>query len=531
MAMGARAYRLRLGIAAVLIGAGWLGAAILRPAEPLAADIADLWAGSSEPLPAVTLATGLTEAGIHRRWLTMLERRPELQAFDVGIARTPLWGGIPLQSLMLVAESRAELSHVCAALIESGYTCEHTVLDRRQGFEWLAEADGELMPPMPEPEVEVAVLPTPAAIRPAAPVVSEAEWHWVDYPARYDASLVRILGVGDIMMGTDYPSGAWLNPDMATRASVEDVISPELVDLLRAPDITFGNVEGVLAPRNLRSAKNCTNCFSFRSPVDYARFLGEAGFDMVSLANNHSGDFGSRGRASTIEALGEHGIGVAGLDQEGARIAERTLDDGTTVGLIAFAPNIGTLDLRDTRGARIRVEAMAQEFDIVVVSFHGGAEGVDATRVPFATEEYYGEDRGNVHAFAHAMVDAGADIVFGHGPHVPRGVEIYQDRFIAYSLGNFWTYTGFLNWGLLGLGPAPEVAVHPDGRLAGFAIHSTRQAGYGVPELDRAREAERFVLDRTRRDFPGTHERLEALREQTSQADRPAPLRLAGLTN
>ncbi len=526
--MGARALRLWIAVTGVVFAAGFLATLAIRPAGLLVVNPGDLWAEAADPRPAITLATDLSPAGVHRRWLAMLERRPELRAFDAGIASSTLWGVIPIHALVLVGDTRAELTHVCAALRESGYRCEHSAIDRYRPFEVLAWADEEIMPPLPAPVVDVAVLevppPTPL-VAPSVnahtprPVIASAPWYWLDPQAPRDPSLIRILGVGDIMLGTDYPSTAWLNPALGPGTNVEDVLSPALVQIMRGPHITFGNVEGVLAPQNLRSTKDCSNCFSFRSPVRYAEFLADAGFDMVSLANNHSGDFGSAGRRSTIDALMTNGLDVAGLDQDGARLGTRMLANGTTIGLIAFAPNIGTLDLRDTPTARRRVEALAAEVDIVVVSFHGGAEGVNETRVPFRTEEFYGENRGNVHAFAHAMVDAGADIVFGHGPHVPRGLEIYQDRFISYSLGNFWTYTGFLNWGLLGLGPMAEVAVYPDGRLAGFALHSTRQAGYGVPQLDAAREAERFVLDRTRRDFPATFERLENLGQETSRND------------
>ncbi len=531
--MRGRTQRLWVAVTGAIFAAGWLMTVALRPASPLQADNSDLWAAAAEPRPSVTLATDLTAAGIHRRWLTIVQDRPELQAFDVGISTSNLFGFLPLHSLIVLGDTRLELNHICAALRESGYGCDHGALDRSQPFEVLAWADPELMPPLPHPAVEITELDVssapartlpPVTAHTPRPVVASAEWHWLNRRAARDPSLIRILGVGDIMLGTDYPSAAWLNPDLRPGANVERILSPELVRILRGPHVTFGNVEGVLAPRNLRSSKDCSNCFSFRSPVHYAEILADAGFDMVSLANNHSGDFGSAGRRSTIEALTSNGIDVAGLDQDDARVAVRVLEDGRTVGLIAFAPNVGTLDLRDTQSARLRVEALAAEVDILVVSFHGGAEGVEQTRVPFRSEEYYGEDRGNVHAFAHTMVDAGADVVFGHGPHVPRAVEIYQDRFIAYSLGNFWTYTGFLNWGLLGLGPMAEVAVYPDGQLAGFAIHSTRQAGHGVPQLDDRREAEGFVLDRTRRDFPETFQRLEDLEEELSANDAPQPL-------
>ena len=100
---------------------------------------------------------------------------------------------------------------------------------------------------------------------------------------------------------------------------------------------------------------------------------------------------------------------------------------------------------------------LAATHDIVIVSFHGGAEGNGAEMLPFAREIFAGEDRGNVVEFAHAMVDAGADLVLGHGPHVVRPMELYRDRLIAYSLGNFATYYGISVEGIRGIAPDPAV--------------------------------------------------------------------------
>ena len=96
--------------------------------------------------------------------------------------------------------------------------------------------------------------------------------------------------------------------------------------------------------------------------------------------------------------------------------------------------------LLDYELAERTVAEFAEIHDVVIVSFHGGAEGATVMHVPFTEEEYYGEPRGDVALFAHRMVDAGADLIVGHGPHVVRGIERYKDRLIAYSLGNFATF-------------------------------------------------------------------------------------------
>jgi len=321
-----------------------------------------------------------------------------------------------------------------------------------------------------------------------------------------DPLLVRIAAAGDVMMG-DAASGD-LNPALRRGADVAHVIGRDLADIFRRADVAFVNLEGVLYDGGQPRAKDCANCFSFRSPEYYSGILASLGIDVVSLANNHSGDYGEAGRDATVAALARAGIAGAGLARADARTATLVLPDGRKVGVAAFATNAGTTKLTDLSHAEAIVAALARTHDIVVVSFHGGAEGWAETRVPRGAEYYLGEFRGDVTRFAHRMVEAGADMVVGHGPHVPRAVEIYRGRLIAYSLGNFWTYTGVINYAVSGLGPVIEAWLEPDGRLAGLTIHSTRQAGLGVPRLDPLDEAARFVRYLTKKDFPATHSLL-----------------------
>ena len=140
--------------------------------------------------------------------------------------------------------------------------------------------------------------------------------------------------------------------------------------------------------------------------------------------------------------------------------------------MIAFAPNVGANSLNDHEIAVERVRALAADNDIVIVSFHAGAEGDGAEQLPFAREYYVGEDRGDVVMFAHAMVDAGADLLLGHGPHVARAMELYRDRLIAYSLGNFATYYGIGVEGNRGI--APILTARLDGEGAGELARRSR---------------------------------------------------------
>lgn len=315
---------------------------------------------------------------------------------------------------------------------------------------------------------------------------------------------VRLIGVGDIMMGTDFPEAAYLNPDLMPGVDLAGLIGPRLLALLRSGDITFGNMEGSLfdGEGEHKPCKNPKSCYVFRSPSFHGEFLREMGFDVMSIANNHSGDFREAGRDATMAALARNGIAYAGLDIAGARTATLTLEGGTRVGVLAVSPNWGTVSINEPDRAAAIVRELAATHDIVLVSFHGGAEGREMTRVPREMEIFYGEQRGDVYGFAHAVIDAGADVVLGHGPHVPRAVEVYRGRFIAYSLGNFWTYGRFNLRGLAGVAPVVDLELARDGRLLTARIHSARQHGGGVPRLDDSGAAARAIAELTVRDIP-----------------------------
>lgn len=358
---------------------------------------------------------------------------------------------------------------------------------------------------------EIAAGVARAGKRGAAVVADHAALYWLakDY-APGDARLVDVVGAGDVMMGArDYG----LNPDIGARSDVAALVGPELPALFRRADIAFANLEGALYDGDDATAKSCDHCYAFRSPTAYARLLSGLGLTTLGLANNHSGDFGEEGRASTMAALTANGLAYCGLDRDGARWAERRLRDGRRAAIVAFAPNSGTLDINDLDAAAKLIRALKAGHALVVVSFHGGGEGEEFLHVSDVREYFHGEDRGNVVRFAHAAIDAGADLVLGQGPHVPRALELYRGRLIAYSLGNFWTYGAIDTAGIRGTGPVLEAWLAPDGTLAGLALHSTEERDSGVPHLDAAGDAAHLVLDLTRSDFPDTAARLEAAGE------------------
>ena len=177
--------------------------------------------------------------------------------------------------------------------------------------------------------------------------------------------------------------------------------------------------------------------------------------------------------------------------------------DGRRIALIAFSFTSGSHPLNDTEGARALVTELAAANDLVIVSFHGGAEGGDATHVPFAMEHFFGEDRGNVVEFGRAMVDAGADLVLGAGPHVARAIEVYHERLIAYSLGNFATYFGISVEGMKGYAPILKATIDGDGRLLEGRIVSALQVRPDGVRPDPQQRAFHLVRDMTQADLGG----------------------------
>lgn len=306
---------------------------------------------------------------------------------------------------------------------------------------------------------------------------------------------LTIIGVGDIMMGTNFPSENYLPPNKG-KGLLSDVDS-----ILLDADVTFGNLEGVILDDggNAKYCKNPKICYIFRSPEYMVQNLVDAGFDVMSTANNHAGDFGNPGRKNTMRVLDSLGISHAGLQ---VKPFDMFMVDGMKYGFAAFAPNTGTMSINDIEKAKEIVAHLDSLNDVVIVSFHGGAEGSKYQRVTRKNEYFYGENRGNVYKFAHAMIDAGADMIFGHGPHVTRAVEVYKDRFISYSLGNFCTYARFNLRGDNGLAPIIKVFTDGSGKFYKAEVTPIIQLGSGRPTIDSKKRVIGKIRELTEKDFP-----------------------------
>ena len=317
-----------------------------------------------------------------------------------------------------------------------------------------------------------------------------------------DASISRLLpdtvtiaAVGDIMMGTNFPNQSYLPKDTGR------YLWSETKKILRSADITFGNLEGVIL-NDGGTQKECKNpkvCYLFRSPEFLTQNFVESGFDLLSVANNHANDFGEEGRTNTQRVLDSLNIGHAGSIDQPFTIHKI---GHLKVGFCAFAPNKGTVSIHQYERIKEIIQHLDSLSNFVIASFHAGAEGAKNTHITREREFYYGEDRGNVYDLAHLMIENGADIILGHGPHVPRAVEVYKNRFIAYSLGNFLTYGRFNLKGLAGEAPLLILNVDINGVFLNGQIHAFRQSYTFGPRNDAQLSAIKTIQRLSLEDFP-----------------------------
>ena len=305
--------------------------------------------------------------------------------------------------------------------------------------------------------------------------------------------LVSISAVGDIMMGSTFPFRTLPPKD---GKDLFKYVTPYL-----KADICFGNIEGVFSDGYSipRECKDSLNCYRFRMPVRYIQHLSDAGFNLVNIANNHSNDFGAGARDSMTWLLKKAGIHVAGTRKHQTCIF--TIDN-VRYGFCGFSHNSHTPNINYIARAKQIVSQLDSVCDIVIVSFHGGAEGLRHCRVTREEETYLDEKRGNVHKFAHAVIDAGADVVIGHGPHVVRAVELYKGRFIAYSLGNFCTSGRISIKGKNGYAPILKIWTDREGKFVKGHIFSARQWDRTGPQMDEQHRAAGEIKRLTRIDFP-----------------------------
>lgn len=302
--------------------------------------------------------------------------------------------------------------------------------------------------------------------------------------------------VGDVMTGSDYPDKSYLpsNEGKDIFKSVENYF--------KNSDVNFANLEGAIANTNTQSSKRSKNSYSFRMPPYMANRIAEAGFNIVAVANNHSRDFGDKGYKQTQEYLKNAEIKIVGNILNTATIIEIK---NKKIGFLAFYYfSYANNSIQDITSAKALVEKTKKECDFLVVSFHGGAEGINMFRVPKETEIFYGENRGDVYKFARAVSDAGADLIIGHGPHVLRAMEIYNNSFIAYSLGNFVGYKQFSLAGNNGISAILQITLNDNLKINSAKVIPIKLINGGIPSVDSSNEAIKKLNNYADLDFPNS---------------------------
>jgi Bacterial capsule synthesis protein PGA_cap len=304
---------------------------------------------------------------------------------------------------------------------------------------------------------------------------------------------ITLEWVGDMALST----GLGLPPGGVFKA-----LAPLRVGL-RDADVTAGNLEGTLSTGGASKCggANTSTCFAFQAPPSYAGQYRALGFDIVNQANNHAIDFGSSGHRQTLAALKKAGLAYTGLPGQITYLNVRR----TRVAFLGFAPYSWASNLLNISGAEAMVRRARAHAALVVVIIHAGAEGSDAVHTPHGSEFYLGENRGNARAFAHGVINAGASLVLGSGPHVIRGVERYRGRMIAYSLGNFIGYNTLGLGGVLSESAILRVTLGTGGRVLAARWIPLLLEGRGVPAPDPSDESIHLVSTLSREDFPSDH--------------------------
>jgi len=287
---------------------------------------------------------------------------------------------------------------------------------------------------------------------------------------------IKIKAVGDVMPGS-------LTPVKIIPPDSGKIFVRSIKNYLSGADVCFGNFEGTLISGWEKPSK-CTEkdtarCYEFGIPVYLLTAVKQLGFNVMNLNNNHSADYGPNVYKLTQKYLNDNGIKTAGR----AGYAEIIINN-KRIAVIGFGNGVAENQLQNINSAAAKIRNLKSKYDYVFVSFHGGTEGVSAVNMPDEIAAYHDGSSFSIIKFAHSAIDAGADLVLGHGPHVLRAMELYKGKLIAYSLGNFLTYGNFSLKGYCGIGGILEAELDKNGNFVKGQFIPTVQQGRGVPVYD-----------------------------------------------
>src|SRR5690349_21370563 len=338
---------------------------------------------------------------------------------------------------------------------------------------------------------------TPSSDRPAA-ASTTASKSAGSSAAPGSAGEITMSATGDIVMGSA-PNGL---PPGGGKGFFDNVKSALVADLQMGnleQTITDDTGVGKCSPQSAGST-----CFAYRTPPSFVGNLKDAGFMLMNQANNHAYDFGPAGFKNTQKNLDSVGIKYTGwpglitvVEVKGVRVA-----------VVGFASYTWSNLCSDLDKAGQLITSAKGQADLVVVQVHQGGEGSDKQHVKPGTEYYLGENRCDPMAFGHAVIDAGADLVVGHGPHVVRGMEFYKGHLIAYSLGNLAGYKALSYKGVVGVGAILKVTLAGDGTFKSGSVTGTAMIAPGLPRLDPKKQALSLIRNLSKSDFPSTGARI-----------------------
>lgn len=231
-----------------------------------------------------------------------------------------------------------------------------------------------------------------------------------------DPNTVTLSFVGDCMLATMLGSEAFGTFNALANSVEPEYFFSEMADIFMKDDWTIANCENVFTDNDLTAAyKNYSPAYWYKSKSENAYIFKAGGVDIVSLANNHSKDYGEQGRTDTIAALEKAEVDWGDnekpiiLEKSGVKIALLC----TTFYYSGYESNIITW-----------IKEIKKEVDFIIIYYHGG------------TERQHVPDSWRVSA-SKKMIDAGADLIVGNHPHVLQPAEEYKGGYIIHSLGNF----------------------------------------------------------------------------------------------
>jgi poly-gamma-glutamate capsule biosynthesis protein CapA/YwtB (metallophosphatase superfamily) len=289
--------------------------------------------------------------------------------------------------------------------------------------------------------------------------------------------------------------------DIALLGSPSSSLFARVRGPLRRADLAIGNLEGTLSTGgSSKCGAGSSGCFAFQAPPRSAALLRGAGFDDLNVANNHAFDYGPSGQRQTLHALARYRLRWSGRPGQVTILRSH----GVRIAILGFAPYPWAQSLTNIPAAQSLVRRAAARADLVIAVLHAGAEGTDRQHVPRGTEYYLGENRGDERRFSHALVSAGANLVLASGPHVLRGLQLFHDTLIAYSLGNFAMSGAALSMdGVLSQSAILVVSLGTDGSLISGRFLPVQLLG-GAPRLTSDATIVQRVNALSRSDFGGS---------------------------